>query len=153
MRSSSSIYIHILYLYCYGKWLFAKRQYEIKASIKIQSYFFHFSFRAKGSFSEIQSQGMSSSCFPTKKLGLRLADLAGLPIWAYFFGGKPLELISWPESHKKLTSLLFSSHECLFAFELNCLFPFLPPVPSSTDWIWLVPSKEMGSAKRRKKVF
>ena len=152
--SSSSIYIYILYLYCYGKWLFAKRQYEIKASVNIQSYFFHFSFPAKGSFFWDTESGHEFKLFPAKKPGLWLADLAGIPIIGTFFWQET----TWTHvltriSEKTDFNLLFSPHECLFAFELNCLFLFLPPVPSSTDWIWLVPSKEMGSVKRRKKVF
>ena len=40
--------------------------------------------------------------FPAKK-GLWLADLSGLPIGGLFFGWKPLELVSWLKSQKKLT--------------------------------------------------
>ena len=60
------------------------------------------------------SQHMSSSGFPPKK-GLWLDDLSGLPIKGLFFGGKPLELMSWLGSQKSIQNMYFSI-QTLFEF-------------------------------------
>ena len=44
--------------------------------------------------------------FPAKKTGLWFADLSGLLIRGLLFGRKPLELMSWLGSQKKLTLVI-----------------------------------------------